>query len=82
MTTPQNVSSRYVRNLICAGSNQNFELDKLEQRIAQTPSGLPCGFYFYAGVKRCLTFETYYAEGVTPESAVKRCLENIGVTFK
>jgi hypothetical protein len=82
MTTPQNVSSRYVRNLISEGSNSNFELGLILQKPSRSPSGILCGFYYVAEVKRTTTSEPMSAEGATPEQAVSLALGNFGVTFK
>lgn len=81
-TSPQSVSRRYAYNLLHNGSNKTFELEKVEQQIARTAGGLPCGFYFTAAVKRSVGFAAYPGEGITPLDAVVSALTAAGVTFR
>lgn len=81
MTTPQNVSSRYVRNLLVAGRNSNFQVFSIEQKEACSPSGICCGTYYVAEVGDHLGTIVRAAEGATPEQAVATALGILGVTF-
>lgn len=75
---PQNVTSRYVRNLLINGTNDDFELD----RVVQMPS-TPIGFHYRATIKQPANdFAEQSAVGASPEQAVHRCLGAHGVTFR
>ena len=80
MNTPQQVTSRYVRNLIFKGVNNEFRFVALT-RTGHFIDQVCVGMYYEAIVanneERKLT-----AVGVTPEQAVHRCLEKHGVTFR
>lgn len=75
---PQNVTSRYIRNLLVEGKNDDFELD----RVVQMPSA-PIGFHYRATIKVPKSdFAEQSAVGATPEQAIHRCLGAHGVTFR
>ena len=77
---PQNVTSRYARNLLVKGSNNEFELMGLSRQYSMAED-LCVGNYYQIDIKQPgVAVKT--AVGVTPEQAVHRCLEKHGVTFK
>lgn len=81
-TTPQSVSRRYAHNLLARGSNRTFEIERVEQKITQTPGGLPCGFYYDVHIKRTVGFDLTSGEGMTPVEATVAALRACGVTFR
>lgn len=81
-TSPQSVSRRYAYNILNRGANKDFELDIVDQAVARTEGGMPCGFYYKARVKRRVTFVTSSGEGLTPIEAVISALHLTGVTFR
>lgn len=81
MTSPQTVTSRYSRNLLVKGRNNEFELLDLKRTYSEV-DGLSIGIYYLAIVKSLDQGFKKDAAGVTPEQAVHRCLEKYGVTFR
>ena len=79
MTPPQKVTSRYVRNLLTKGRNNEFEILTLS-RQSIVKDELYVGHYYLAMIES-KDFQKD-AIGVTPEQAVHRCLEKHGVTFR
>lgn len=87
---PQNVSSRYINNILRDGFNSLFQLTALERQSMTVPeSDEILGYYYCARVVSptgvpCTAplAETQPAFGATPSQAVRRALEKFGVTFK
>lgn len=75
---PQQVTTRYISNLLRRGKNDIFEITKLIQQDS-IYDGITIGSYYLATVQR-QSAET--AAGVTPEQAVLRALAKHGVTFR
>src|SRR6266496_27991 len=78
MNLPQKVTSRYVRNLLIKGRNNDFTINTIERFYHQIDN-VVIGNYFNA----TLTGSSQHrqtATGVTPEQAVYRCLIKYGVT--
>jgi hypothetical protein len=79
--TPQNVTSRYARNLLVKGLNNEFEILGLKRTYSEVDN-LTIGVYYTVIIKDLSKGFTKDAAGVTPEQAVNRCLEKYGVTFR
>ena len=77
---PQQVTSRYVRNLLVKGRNNEFILMDI-LRMHHEVDSVIIGHYFDATVKSNEN-QKRTATGVTPEQAVERCLAKHGVTFR
>jgi hypothetical protein len=76
---PQNVTSRYARNLLVKGTNNEFEIIGMKRTYSEV-DGLTIGHYYVITVKgEAFTKESV---GVTPEQAISRCLQKHGVTFR
>lgn len=81
MTTPQTVTSRYARNLLVKGTNNEFAITKLERKYAMVQD-LQVGYYFEVEI-RASTGNTGKWVGATPADAVINCLHHHhGVTFR
>jgi hypothetical protein len=80
---PQQVTLRYVGNLIRRGSTPEFELVHLLRRNA-THDEIVIGHYYEAIVNRLTdaTNSAQTAAGVTPYQAVQRALSKAGLTFR
>jgi hypothetical protein len=78
-SAPQKVTSRYVRNLLVKGKNNDFELMTILNQYAIVDE-LQVGRYYEARVVRLHV--GHVAMGVTPEQAIQRCLAKHGVTFR
>jgi hypothetical protein len=76
---PQNVTSRYARNLLVKGTNNEFEVIGMKRTYSEV-DGLTIGHYYNIAIKGPQW--TKEAAGVTPEQAVNRCLTKHGVTFR
>lgn len=76
---PQKVTSRYARNLLVKGKNNEFELITVLNQYAIVDE-LQVGRYYEVRIVRLHI--GHVAMGVTPEQAVHRCLEKHGVTFR
>lgn len=77
---PQNVTSRYTRNLLVKGSNNEFILQDVLRQY-HTVDEIVVGQYYDATLV-AISSQKKTATGVTPEQAVQRCLRKHGVTFK
>lgn len=78
--TPQQVTSRYARNLLVKGSNNEYIIiDVLRQY--HTVDEIVIGQYYDATIT-AVGGQKKTATGVTPEQAVNRCLGKHGVTFR
>jgi hypothetical protein len=77
---PQNVTSRYTRNLLVRGSNNEFVLQDVLRQY-HTVDEIVVGQYYDATIV-AVPGGKKTATGVTPEQAVHRCLHKWGVTFK
>lgn len=76
---PQQVTSRYTRNLLVKGTNNEFEIANLK-RTYQEVDGITIGHYYIVNIRN--ENFTKEAAGATPEQAVTRCLTKHGVTFR
>jgi len=79
MTPPQQVSSRYTRNLLTKGRNNEFEILGMKRDYSMI-DGVCVGVYFMIDTKG--VGGKFTAAGVTPEEALQRALEKHGVTFR
>lgn len=80
MNPPQQVTSRYVRNLLVKGQNNDFVVNAIERFFHQIDN-VTIGSYFNATITSS-NKHRQTATGVTPEQAIHRCLEKYGVTFR
>jgi hypothetical protein len=78
---PQEVTIRYIGNLIRHGENDTFELINLIRQDA-THDDVVIGHYYEAIVLRTSDAASESAAGVTPYQAVQRALSKSGVTFR
>ena len=78
---PQQVTIRYVGNLIRRGRTDDFELINLI-RLEATHDDILIGHYYEAIVLRPSAAASETAAGVTPLQAVQRALSKSGVTFR
>ena len=76
---PQNLTDRYVTNLLHHGRNATFDLSALTQCDSVVKQET-VGCYYEAVVQHLMQHES--ACGATPVVAVKRALEKHGVSFK
>lgn len=79
--TPQNVTLRYLLNLLRSGRNNEFTLCKLTRLESRTPGGLLVGHYYEAVVDGP-TISGTKGEGVSPAAALRAALTLSGVTFR
>jgi hypothetical protein len=79
--TPQHVTSRYVRNLLVKGENNEYVIINMNRRTNMVDE-LIIGYYYATELTTLGTRITKMAIGVTPEQAVRRCLEKHGVSFR
>jgi hypothetical protein len=79
--TPQNVTPRYLLNLLRAGSNNEFTLVKLTRLESRTSNGHLVGHYYEARVDGP-TLADVVGEGATPAAALRAALTLSGVTFR
>ena len=77
---PQQVTSRYARNLLVKGKNNEFEIASLSRQYHDI-EGLVIGVYYQITIK-INDGRKIQGVGVSPEQAVHRCLEKHGVTFR
>ena len=77
---PQQVGSRYARNVLRRGRNDIFELIKLLQQES-TYDGISIGSYYVVTILRT-GYSAETAAGVTPDQAIQRALAKHGVTFR
>jgi len=80
-TLPQEVTIRYIGNLIRHGENDAFELINLIRQDA-THDDVVIGHYYEAIVYRRNDAASESAAGVTPYQAVQRALTKSGVKFR
>jgi formate dehydrogenase assembly factor FdhD len=78
---PQNVTSRYARNLLVKGENNEYTVVSMMRRTNMIDDFV-IGYYYAADIVATGTRVTKMAIGVTPEQAVNRCLVKHGVTFR
>jgi hypothetical protein len=79
---PQNVTSRYVSNLLNRGRNDTFEMITLTQEKA-THDNITVGYYYDVTITKPIPDHTSeQASGVTPSQAISRCLRKFGVSFR
>jgi hypothetical protein len=79
---PQQVTSRYVTNLLIHGHNDDFELISLEHQQA-LHDNIVVGSYYNVTVRQPLPdHSSEIASGVTPHQAIERVLAKFGVTYR
>jgi hypothetical protein len=76
---PQNVSERYISNLLRTGANSDFILHYITKRESRVDN-LVVGTYYDASIYH--GGDNQAAAGATPSQAVRRAMEKFGVTFK
>jgi hypothetical protein len=74
------VTSRYVRNLIIKGRNNEFHITSIIQKYSMVDE-LAVGHYYEASLKKLFSM-SHEAVGVTPEQAVRRALGKFDVKFR
>ena len=79
MTTPQNVTSRYARNLLVKGKNDEFHVLSLKRQQHYVDS-VWIGNYYIVEITGSTGTKT--GVGVTPEYAINQGLTKHGVTFR
>ncbi len=78
---PQNITDRYINALLRNGSNDNFNLMRVE-RHPMTVGHDIVGFYFSVCVQLLAPdFPSVECRGATPNEALSRCLIACGVTI-
>jgi hypothetical protein len=77
---PQNVSSRYTRNLLNNGSNSDFTLLNLSRAHSMVDE-LVVGYYYRVTIIGT-NLKPIESVGATPTQAVQTCLRKHGVTFR
>jgi hypothetical protein len=80
MSTPQNMTSRYARNLLNNGRNNDFTIVDLQREHTMVDEVL-IGYYYTVAITGG-NGKKIIAVGATPTQAVTRCLEKHGVTFR
>ena len=79
---PQQVTERYVSNLIANGRNKDFDID-IVQRNPHVVDEVHIGYYYQVRIETAgLGGKVAYGVGATIAQAVRRCLEKHGVTFR
>lgn len=78
---PQNITSRYARNLLVKGENNEYTITSVMRRTNMIDD-FTIGYYYTADIVSLGSRTTKMAVGVTPEQAVNRCLAKHGVTFR
>jgi hypothetical protein len=83
---PQNVSERYVTNLLYHGRNNTFDISDISRRVSVVDD--ICVGVYYQAVVNCpaALFEEhannkFTGVGATPAQAVRHALSKFGVTF-
>ena len=79
--TPQNVTSRYTRNLLVKGENNEYVIINMNRKTNMVDE-LIIGYYYAVEITVLGARTTQTAIGVTPEQAVHRCLTKHGVSFR
>ena len=80
--TPQQVTPRYVTNLLIKGKNEDFELISLEHQQA-LHDNIVVGSYYNVTIRQPLPdHSSEIASGVTPHQALERALIKFGVSFR
>jgi ssDNA-binding replication factor A large subunit len=81
-TAPQQVTERYVSNLINYGRNREFEIVEINQQAAIAHDEV-VGFYYEARTNTANgEVKGVAGRGATISQAVRRALEKHGVTFR
>jgi len=80
MTPPQQVTSRYARNLIVRGKNNEYHLLSIKRENTMIDGCWIANYYVAEIVSTHGVAKT--AVGPSPENAVNRCLDKHGVTFR
>lgn len=79
--TPQNVTSRYTRNLLVKGENNEYVIINMNRKTNMVDE-LIIGYYYVVEITALGQRTSQTAIGVTPEQAVHRCLTKHGVSFR
>ena len=80
--TPQQVTPRYITNLLVKGKNEDYELISLEHQNAMHDN-IIVGSYYNITIRQPLPdHSSEIASGVTPHQAAERALTKFGVTFR
>jgi hypothetical protein len=79
---PQQVTARYISNILNHGHNHDFGLRSLTYERA-THDGVIIGGYYDCIIEKPMPdHSSERASGVTPHQAVERTLAKFGVTFR
>lgn len=79
-TAPQQVTSRYARNLLVKGKNNEYHILKIERKNHMIDGVWIANYYTVEIVSTHGMNET--GVGASPENAVNHCLNKLGVTFR
>jgi hypothetical protein len=79
MNPPQNVTIRYIHDLLHHGSNHDFNIEEVS-RHPNIVEGIIVGQYFNVRLSCCEGSWTF--PGATVAEATKRVLEKFNVTFR
>ncbi len=81
MNLPQNITSRYTRNLLVSGFNNEFLLRGVNNHPLTVGNDIVGHYYSVAIQLRVQPDTTVDRRGATPEEALVRCLQAFGITF-
>lgn len=82
MNPPQEVTTRYLNNLLREGKNDKYEIRLVQQNISHVDN-VPVGVYYtLAIVEPSDDFRETIGIGATPIAALTRALTKSGVTFR
>lgn len=80
--SPQNVTDRYINNLLRNGKNDDYETHTISRQVS-TVDNIPVGIYYTVNLaKPAADFQEFIGIGATPNAALRRALEKDGVTFR
>ena len=79
MNPPQQITNRYVNDLLHHGSNHDFNIEHIERK-PNIVNGLVCGEYWEVSIS--CSEGLMLMPGNTIAQAARRALENLGVTFR
>lgn len=78
--TPQQVTQRYISNLLHYGRNKEFDIISVDQKANVAEDATQVGVYYSVWIVN--KTEGKGAYGATLAQATRRCLEKHGVTFR
>ena len=81
MNLPQNVTIRYIHDLLHHGSNHDFSVD-LITRHASLADGVVVGHFYKVTLTAFATGLGQICVGATIAEACRRALSDFGVTFR